>query len=508
MSNDKKTRGTAGQLLTWSCWLVIAAFAARKMSHLWHGAPLPSELDLENPTFLGIAAALAVFVLVFKSPKVLRSATMIEASEARTVAFSFVFVFVLMAAYYTLRPVRDAMASDWSNTEISVLWNIQLVLSTLVVALYGYACSRVRFAWLVPAVYFFFGVTFIGFYFGSALLEDRVLIDKAFYVWVTLFSLLHLSVFWSFMADLFSKEQSRRLFGFIATGASAGASVGPLLAGQVVSMIGPDSLILLASAMLIIPLPIVFYLQRLKSADLHNEGVHTDLSSAKIGGNPLAGFKTFFTNPYLLAIGLFILLYTTIGSFVYFEQVELLRDRTREERTAILATLSAVVNLLTFGLGIFLTSRIVTRLGMTAALALVPVLVCAGLLVLAFAPILMVLLALQVVRQGGNYGITRPAREMLFTNVDRETRFKSKPVIDVVVYRGGDSLSSIAFAALTDGIGLSVAAMAGIGAGIAAVWAGAGIYLGGVFRRHSVAEATEAGGSEAALIARRDALAP
>jgi AAA family ATP:ADP antiporter len=447
-----------------------------------------------------MAATVAAFVLIFKSPRVLRSATMIEPREAKMVVLSFVFVFVLMAAYYTLRPVRDAMASDWSNTEISVLWNIQLVLSTLVVAGYGYACSHVRFTWLVPAVYLFFALTFVAFYFGSKLLEDRVIVDKAFYVWVTLFSLLHLSVFWSFMADLFNKEQSRRLFAFIATGASAGASVGPLIAGQVVNAVGTDNLMLLASAMLLIPVPAVFYLQRLKARTLHNESAHVDLSRAKIGGNPLAGFKTFCTNPYLLAIGAFILLYTTIGSFVYFEQVELLRDYTREERTSILATLAAVVNLLTFGLGIFVTSRIVTRLGMTTALAVVPVIVCAGLLILALAPILIVLLALQVARQGGNYGITRPAREMLFTNVDRETRFKSKPVIDVVVYRGGDSLSSIAFAALTDGVGLGVAAMAGIGAAIAAVWAAAGVYLGAVFRRHSVAVTTADGPPDSAAV--------
>jgi len=485
MSNGSLPPKRAARLLDWICWGLISVFVGAKVVRLWQGAPLANELDLENPTLLGMAAAVAVFVLIFKTPRVLRSATMIEPSEAKIVVLSFVFVFVLMAAYYTLRPLRDAMASDWSNTEISVLWNIQLVLSTLVVAGYGYACSRVRFTWLVPAVYLFFAVTFVAFYFGSKLLGDRVLVDKAFYIWVTLFSLLHLSVFWSFMADIFSKEQSRRLFAFIATGASAGASVGPLIAGQVVNVIGADKLMLLASVMLLTPVPVAFYLQRLKTTALRNENVHVDASRAKIGGNPLAGFKTFCTNPYLLAIGAFILLYTTIGSFVYFEQVELLRDYTREERTSILAMLAAVVNLLTFGLGLFITSRIVTRLGMTTALAVVPAIVCAGLLVLAFAPILMVLLALQVVRQGGNYGITRPAREMLFTNVDRETRFKAKPVIDVVVYRGGDSLSSIAFAALTDGVGLGVAAMAAIGAAIAAVWGAAGVYLGAVFRRHS-----------------------
>ncbi|MCZ6585811.1 MAG: hypothetical protein O6930_07315 [Gammaproteobacteria bacterium] len=134
-----------------------------------------------------------------------------------------------------------------------------------------------------------------------------------------------------------------------------------------------------------------------------------------------------------------------------------------------------------------MTSRLVTKLGMPATLALVPVFMCAGLLILAFAPILTVLLALQVARQAGNYGITRPAREMLFTAVDRETRFKAKPVIDVVVYRGGDAASSIAFAGLTDGVGFGLAAMAGIGAGIAAVWATAGIYLGRAFGKKNSA---------------------
>jgi AAA family ATP:ADP antiporter len=155
------------------------------------------------------------------------------------------------------------------------------------------------------------------------------------------------------------------------------------------------------------------------------------------------------------------------------------------------------VNILTFGLGLFATSRIVKRLGMPVTLALVPLFMCAALLILAFAPILTVLLALQVARQAGNYGITRPAREMLFTNVDRETRFKSKPVIDVAVYRGGDALSSSAFAYLTDHIGLSLGIMAAIGAGIAAIWGTAGVYLGRAFGRQSaIAEAAEAASAE------------
>ena len=463
------------------CWLVVGIYVASKVMRLLQGESLAALFDFANPSLAGLAAAVSLIILILRSPRLLRSATLIEPNEARTVALAFTFVFILMAAYYILRPVRDAMASDWSNTEISVLWNIQLVLSTAVVALYGFACSRIRFNMLVPAVYIFFAVTFVAFYFAASFVTDRVLIDKAFYLWVTVFALLHLSVFWSFMADLFNKEQARRVFGFIAAGATAGGAAGPLVATFIVSDVGVDNLMLIASGMLLIPLPIIFYLQRLKSVDLHNEDVHADLSAAKLGGNPFAGFKSFFTNPYLLGIGAFILLYTAISSFVYFEQTNLLRDFTREERTAILSGLAAVVNILTFGLALFATSRLVTRLGMPATLALVPVFICVGLLILAFAPILTVLLALQVARQAGNYGVTRPAREMLFTHVDRETRFKSKPVIDVVVYRGGDALSSIVFAGLTDGIGFGIAAMAAIGAGIAAVWAAAGIYVGRVF---------------------------
>lgn len=474
-----------------ACWAGIAAYVLSVVIRLSRGEPLGTVVNLGDLSLSTLAAGACVVVLILRSPNVLKSATMIEPNEARAVGLSFFFIFVVMAAYYILRPVRDAMASDWSNTEISVLWNIQLVVSAVAVALYGLVCSRISFRSIVPSVYAFFAVTFVAFYFGASGFTDRVLIDKSFYVWVSLFSMFHVSVFWSFMADTFSKEQSRRVFAFIAAGMSAGAAAGPLFASQIVTSIGTDNLMLLASVALVAPLPIIFYLQRLKVVELHNEEVQADLSAVKIGGNPLAGFKAFFTSPYLIAIGVFILLYTTISSFVYFEQTNLLRDFTREERTAILSGLAAVVNILTFGLGIFATSRLVTKLGMPVTLALVPVFICAGLLILAFAPILTVLLALQVARQGANYGITRPAREMLFTNVDRETRFKSKPVIDVVVYRGGDAASSIAFASLTDGLGLGLGAMAAIGAGVAAVWAAAGIYCGRVFNRSTGGEGAE-----------------
>jgi len=415
----------------------------------------------------------------------MKSASNIEHNELRSVMLSFLFVFCLMFAWYLLRPVRDAMASEWSDAEVSFLWNINFFISAAVVALYGIAVSRISFSKLVPGVYAFFGLSFVVFYFASGSVTDTVLLDKIFYVWVSVFSLFHVSVFWSFMSDLFSKDQSNRLFAFIAAGSSAGALAGPWFVSQFGESMGTDQLMLVASVVLVVPIGLVLYLERLKVVDLHNESVHADLRAAKIGGNPFAGFRMFATNPYLLAIGAFILLYTAVGSFVYFEQKNLLAlyADTREERAVILARVDLVVNILTFMIGMFATSRIVARLGMPATLALIPVFIVAGLLILAFAPILIVVLALQVGRRAGNYAITRPAREMLFTAVDRETRFKAKPVIDIVVYRGGDAISSIAFAGLTDGLGFGLAAMAAIGAGIAAAWAAVGAYLGRMFGR-------------------------
>jgi len=416
-----------------------------------------------------------------KFARFVKSATLIETHEQKSVVLSFAFVFILMATYYMLRPVRDAMASDWSNTEISMLWNIQFFLSAAVVLAFGAVVSKIRLKYLVQGVYSFFAASFVIFHFGSSAISDPVLVDKGFYLWVSLFSLFHVSVFWSFMADLYNREQSGRLFAFIAVGASAGAIIGPLIAALVVNAFGNQFLILVASLMLLIPIPIVMYLQRLKSAELHNESVSAEVDDFKIGGSAIDGFKDFFSSPYLIAIAGFLLLYTAIGSFSYFEQTNLLREYDRDQRTQILAWLAFTVNILTFALGFFATSRLVTRMGMPTTLAIMPFFMCAALLILAFAPILTVLLVLQVARQAGNYGITRPAREMLFTAVSRESRFKAKPVVDVAIYRGGDAIWGMSFAGLTDGFGLGLGIMGAIGAGLAAAWAVVGIYLGRAF---------------------------
>ena len=413
----------------------------------------------------------------------LNTASKIKEREVKAVVFSFIFVVVLMSAYYILRPVRDAMASDWTDAEVSWLWTLNFFISTGIVALYGIMVSKFRFRLLVPVMYGIFAGSFIIFYVLGSIYEDRILIDKAFYVWVSVFSLFHISVFWSFMSELFSKEQSSRLFGIIAVGASVGGLIGPSITAFFSVSLGTDKLMLIASTILLIPIPIIFYLQSLKTKELNNEVLSTPISNQSIGGNPLAGFKMFFSNPYLLSIGLFIFLYTGISSFVYFELKNLLSDFTRPERSVIWAQMDLAVNILAISTGLFATGRIVTKFGMPTTIAMVPIMICIGLLVLAISPLLGVVMILQIVRRAGNYAVTRPAREMLFTLVNQETRFKAKPVIDIVAYRGGDMITAWLFTGLTQGLGLGLAAVAAIGAGIAGLWTLVGIYLGRWFER-------------------------
>ena len=415
--------------------------------------------------------------------RLLKRVSKIEAHEVNATLSSFLFVVILMSAYYILRPVRDAMASDWSDAEVSWLWTINFFISTAVVALYGVAVSRFRFQLLVPTVYGFFALTFVVFYVAASGSVDRILIDKAFYVWVSVFSLLHISVFWSFMSDLFNKEQAGRLFGIIAAGASVGGLIGPAIPSFFSESLGTDNLMLIASGMLLLPIPIIFYLQSLKSSELYNEDFISQNAPAKIGGNPFAGFKLFFSNPYLLAIALFIFLYTGISSFVYFELKNMLADFSRPERTAVWAQMDLAVNTLSIATGLFATGRIMSKFGMPVTIALVPVLICIGLIVIAISPVMAVVVGLQILRRAGNYAVTRPAREMLFTRVDRETRFKAKPVIDIVAYRGGDTIMAWLFTGLTQGLGLGLASVALVGAGIAALWTLVALYLGRWFER-------------------------
>jgi len=422
----------------------------------------------------------------------MRTAFKVEPNEVKAVFLSFFFVFMLMASYYILRPIRDAMSSNWSDTELSTLFTATFVFSFIAVTVYGAACSRIKIGRLVPGIYGLFALSFVGFYIAVKALPDASFISKAFYVWISIFSLFHVSVFWSFMADIFSKAQAPRLFGFIASGSSIGALVGPLLALVLVGSVGTGNLLLISAVLLLTPMFIIGWLESLKHNELHNEELYAEQDYQQtLGSNPLAGFMQFLRNPYLLGIGIFIFLYTAISTFVYFELKNLMVGLDENTRTQLWAGMDFAVNILTIGTAMFGTSRLASRFGLAVTLAFVPVIIVAGLLVVAMAPMIWVVVGLQIVRRAGNYGITRPGREMLFTAVDRESRFKAKSVIDIVVYRGGDMITAWAFTGLTQGFGLGLAAVAFIGAFIAGVWGFVGRSLGRTYDRSRSAPATK-----------------
>lgn len=416
--------------------------------------------------------------------RIVKALTKVEPNEIRATVLSFLFILILMIAYFILRPVRDAMASDWSRTEVSWLWTQTFVFSVIAVTVYGGMISRIKFSHVVPSVYGFFAATFALFFVGTTLVADSTNVDKVFYVWLSVFSLFHVSVFWSFMSGVYSKEQAPRLFAIIGTGASVGAIIGPAIPTFFADDIGAMNLLWIAAALLLVPIPIIATLEKLKVSELGNVDVRADLSRAQqLGKNPFSGFMLFLKNPYLLGIGAFILMYVTMNTFVFMELREMLEAFDREQRTQIWGGIDLAVNTLTVVTAIFVTGRFATRFGMAPTLALIPVLMVGGWLVVAVIPLLAVLIGLQIARRAGNYAITRPGREMLFTLVDSEARYKAKPVIDIVVYRGGDMITAWIHTGLKETLAFGLPGIAVAGAVVAAAWAFTGAYLGRRYER-------------------------
>ena len=408
----------------------------------------------------------------------------IEPREMKATFASFIFVFLLMTSYNILKPIRDSMASDWSDSEVSWLWTINFFLTLGVNFIYSAALSVARLKVVVPSVYGFFALSFVVFAFGHQAFSDPVVINKAYYIWVSLFALFHISVFWSFMADLFNKEQAKRLFGFIATGASVGGLVGPLIPTVLAAFVSNDMLMVIAALMLIPVIPLIAFLERLKSTELQNADTSDSVVQKQtIGGNPFAGFTLLLKSPFLIGISVFLFFYTSLGSFTYFELKNLLATYDSATRTQIQAGITLAINALTIITAMFATGRIASRYGLSVTLALIPALMMGGFVTVGILASVWLVVGLQVVLKAGNYAITRPGREMLFTLVDREARFKTKPVIDTVVYRGGDVLNGWSFAALTEGLHLGMGPVAFVGAVVAGIWALMGVVLGRAYNK-------------------------
>jgi len=408
----------------------------------------------------------------------------VEPNEQQAIILSFLWVFFVMSAWYILRPVRDALSSDWTDEQLSWLWTSTFFFSAIAVSIYGAIISRVRFSRIVPGVYVFFALSFVGFYVAGATLSGNDIVNRIYYVWTSVFGLFHLSVFWTFMSGLYNKEQAKRLFGVIAVGSSLGAIAGPAFVSAFADNIGSLNMLIVSAVLLLVPVPIMSRLDSLRSSALGNEDGAADLlRDNRLGVNPFSGFTRFISSPYLLWIGLFILLYVMMSTFLYFEIRKPLGDLEQIRRAQIWANIDLSVNLLAAVTALFATGRLATKLGMPKTLGFVPAIMVIAWTVVAINPAALTVLVVQVVRRAGNYAITRPGREMLFTLVDNETRFKAKPVIDTVVYRGGDVATAWFYTSIVSVFSLGLVGIAVVGAVFAAAWAAVGIYLGRSYER-------------------------
>ena len=398
----------------------------------------------------------------------------LEAGEFVPVAWSFAYFFCLLCGYYILRPLRDEMGIQGGVDALAWVFSATFVFMLAVVPAFGWAVARFSRRGVVIASYGFFVANLLVFF---VLLRAEVAPEwtaRAFFVWVSVFNLFVISLFWSVMNDVFDKDQALRLFGLIAAGGSLGAIAGPGLTTLLVERLGPINLLPLSAALLIAA--VVCALQVMQRAGA-TSGARP---SAKVRSESVwAGATHVARSPYLLGICVFIVFYSALSTFLYFEQARIVEGafESSAQRTQVFAFMDLATNTLTLALQFFATARLVTWLGLPIALAMIPVAVAAGFGALGLAPTLAVLVVFQVVRRAGNYAITKPAREMLFSVVSPEDKYKAKNFIDTVVYRGGDAASGWLFTGLS-AIGLGLSALAFTAVPLAAIWAGFGIALG------------------------------
>ncbi|MBA3564138.1 MAG: MFS transporter [Gammaproteobacteria bacterium] len=413
-------------------------------------------------------------------------AKLIDARTAELPAalWAFAYFFCLLSGYYILRPLRDEMGIASGVENMQWLFTGTFIAMLLFVPLFGAASARIRRSRLVPAVYAFFVLNILAFWVLFRLVADPTWLARAFFIWVSVYNLFVISVFWSFMADLFRRDQARRLFGFVAAGGSAGAIAGPAVAVTLAQPLGHLNLMLITAALLALSIVCVSRLThwaRVGGQGSQEPEAPDRLATreAPMGGGMLAGIRLVLESRYLQGICLFLLLHTAIGTFLYFQQAYVIEEAFDDPavRTSVFAGIDLTVNSLAITLQLFLTGRIATRLGLALTLALVPLITVLGLSALTIAPVLPVLVVLQVLRRGGDYGITRPAREMLYTVVDAESKYKAKNFIDTVVYRGGDAATGWLVAGII-ALGAGTAGIALAALPFAALWTWTGFRLG------------------------------
>ncbi len=399
---------------------------------------------------------------------------------------AFCLFFCVMAGFFSIRPVRDTVGSMMGREPLADLWFVVWIVSLMVIPLYGGLVSRFRRSVFLPWIYAFVVASLIVV--GISLRDGQpsVLVGQFFWVFMSVLNLFIISVFWSFLLELFRSDQSKRLFGVIAAGGTAGALAGPLFTDFTVEMTGNSGVLFVGAGLftgaIICQGALITIWRGISNPAALGAGHEIEARERAIGGNPFAGVWIVARSPYLLGIAMFVVLLSTASTFLYFEQLRLVEIAYPEPaaRTRVFARLDWIVQSFTIVSQIFLTGRIASRLGLVVLLSMVPTAMIVGFGALAVWNTFPVLAVVFVARRFGEYAFVRPGREMLFGPLDRETKYKAKNLIDVPVYRGADALSAQVQQGV-EGMGFGPQTIAAMGVGTAVLWAINGWWVG---RRH------------------------
>ncbi|HWZ62271.1 MAG TPA: MFS transporter [Steroidobacteraceae bacterium] len=444
--------------------------------------------------------------------QLLRRLVVLQPGEAPVLLASFATLLCTFSSYAILRPVRDALGvTSGLETIPALFWGV-FVAMLLLQPLYGWLTSRLPRSVFLPWVYIFFAANLVGFWFWFHLQTDHTWIARCYFVWVSVFNLFILAAFWGLMADVFTREQAGRLFGFIWAGASSGGVIGPYIDKTLAVPFGTVNLLLLSAGLLLIALIfmrlIIRWHHHHQVAQLPRAPAATSDSGAVahgmrgVGGGVLAAFSQVARSPYLLGIAAFVVLMTWVNTFFYLEQQAFVAKAftTANQRTHFFASIDLYVQIASLAMQFLLFSRLYRWFGMRALLACVPLMMTAGYALYALVPAFMLLVVVYAVRRVADYAITRPCRDSLFTVVSREEKYQAKSLIDTFAYRGGDATSGSLHKLLVDGLGASHSTVGWIGALISAVWTALALALGRAQERardHTATETPAAAGTRA-----------
>lgn len=430
--------------------------------------------------------------------KLLKRVIDVREGELAALLWSSAYLFFVLCAYYILRPIRDEMGVAGGVDNLAWLFTGTLLGMLLLHPVYTSLVGKLPRKRFVPYTYRFFILNLLAFFFifRWADASQSVWVGRVFFIWASVFNLFVVSVFWSFMTDLYHPEQSKRLFGMIAVGGTLGATLGSSITSALVETVGQINLLLVSALFLEIAARSSNELDK-KEESLALEAGRDDPENVDakqqavlnrtevIGGKVFDGIKHVLRSPYLLGIAGIMLFFTISSTFLYFQQAEIIAQAFANDstgRTKLFANMDLIVNILTFIVQIFFTGRILKWFGVGAALAFLPAVTLIGFGILAVAPVLAVVVVFQVLRRTGNFAVQRPAREVLYTVLSRTDKYKAKNFNDTFIYRVGDQVGAWSYTAL-GWFGLSLSALAATMIPVAALWGALAIWIGRRYKR-------------------------